>query len=166
MKNIFLVSILLFLSSCVAMKPVIKEDYDKLTNARTIRLVQNLCPQNKSGSVEFNMAHHSNETSLSWIWIKYFAKDWLSIIDGKSLILLVDGETIELSGKGSFNNRHVGNYGINETASYPISKEVLEKLAKARRIEGKLFGAVYYESFFLDENNRKAVRDFNAKIEQ
>lgn len=164
-KIVFLGPVLLFLFSCVAIQPIIKEDYDKVTNLKRIYLIQNLCPQNKSGSIEFNMVYHLRYASQLWISIKYFSDNWLYITAEKSLVLLIDGEKIELSGEGSFNRRHVDSYGINETARYLISKEMLDKLAQAHKIEGKLFGMKYYETFYLDENNLKAIRKFKTKIE-
>jgi hypothetical protein len=164
MKKIFLAVFLLFLPSCVAIQPTIKEDFDKATNVKKIYLTQNLCPQNSSGSVEFNMGYRFEYTSTLWITIRYFAQHWLSISAGKSLVLFVDSEKIELSGDGSINKRHAINYGIDETARYPISIELLDKLVHAHKIEGKLYGTYYYESFFLDKTNRDALRKFRAKV--
>jgi hypothetical protein len=166
MRKIFAASILLFLFSCVAMQPTIKVDYDKSTSVKRIHLMQNLCPQNRSGSVEFNMAYRFRYTSQVWITIRYFSQNWLYIAPGKSLILLVDSEKIELTSDGSSNKRHTDNYGIDETANYPISTELLDKLAKAHEIEGKLFGMYYYESFSLNKSNIEAIGKFNEKVKE
>jgi hypothetical protein len=76
--------------------------------------------------------------------ISYSGNDWLFIPTGESLVLLVDGERIGLSGEGSIDSREATRYGVYEHAVYDIDKSLLKKLGNANNVEVKLEGSNGY----------------------
>jgi hypothetical protein len=66
---------------------------------------------------------------------------WLHIPDGASLELGIDGEILEMRGAGSAQARTKGEAGkVFEVALYPISPEVITKIAAARAVTVRLRG--------------------------
>jgi hypothetical protein len=77
--------------------------------------------------------------------IDYNAKDWIFISSGQSLTFLLDGANfVRLSGTGSASDRKVSTYltgaGIDETATYQITRAQLQQIASASKVELKLTG--------------------------
>jgi hypothetical protein len=73
------------------------------------------------------------------------ADDPLLIEDGESLVLLVDGMRMGLSGEGSRTHRRMTDRGsVQELAFYDVTPGQLEKIAGAKEISLRLFGERYY----------------------
>lgn len=81
-----------------------------------------------------------SDTSYAII-ASYFARDWMIIADGESLVFLADGERIGLSTMPNTTRREVQQNGeAGEQALYPVTLSVLKKLASAHDLEAKLTG--------------------------
>jgi hypothetical protein len=95
------------------------------------------------------------------IMIGYLSSDWLFIAGGESLVMLVDGERIGLTGEGSAPFRQVGSGGVvSELAFYPVSRELLGKIGGARDIRIKVIGENFSIERGLSQDNIGNVRKF------
>ncbi len=107
--------------------------------------------ESKEGVVDYNVI------------VRYASESWLYIENGESLILLVDGESLNLSGEGSLSHREVQNIGkvfVVEHAWYKISPENLKKIASASEVRIKLIGTNHFEKRHFSEKNLKKFKEF------
>jgi hypothetical protein len=72
---------------------------------------------------------------------EYVGPDWIFIPAGGTLGLVLDGEVVTLTGRGSRGRRTVlDSDEAKEVAYYEVSRELLGRMARARRIEAELCG--------------------------
>lgn len=105
------------------------------------------------------------DSSVSYsILIGYLSSDWLFVGKGESLIMLLDGERVGFSGDGSSEYRQVGSGGVvSELAFYPISREMLGRLAHARDVRIKLIGEKYSLERALEPTNIQNIEKFYSE---
>ena len=114
-------------------------------------------------TVFFNaiLSRHDSGTDIFYIAIRYRHDSWLFIEDGESLILLVDGERIGLSGAGSSGNRNVITADIlRERALYRVEPAQLRKIASAKDIRVRVEGSQYYVERYFTEKNFENLQSF------
>ncbi len=88
---------------------------------------------------------------------------WLHVPDGASLELGIDGETLQLRGAGSAQNRTKGEQGkVFEVALYAIPPEVISRIARARAVTVRLRGDFTLEKR-LAPANRVYFHSFASK---
>lgn len=93
--------------------------------------------------------------------LMWFGKVWLFIADGESLILLIDGRRVGLSGEGSIGRRDVLTADLlEEQASYPVSFDILKEIAAAKSVRLKIVGTTSYDEKYLEPKHLEAFRDF------
>ncbi len=107
---------------------------------------------------------YENNEKYNDIRIVYQAKDWMFIKSGRSLILLVDGERVALSGAGSIEARWVTEWGICEEALYPVSAGLIGKLSMARDISLKVYGHDREIEAWLPEHSTRYIRAYQAEV--
>lgn len=111
----------------------------------------------------------SKEGDISYsLIVDYSGPNWLFIKSGESLILLIDNEPIKLSGTGSSIYRDVtnvvGDIRINERSIYPISPDLLKKIAYASDVQVKLIGEKLYHKAQFDSSNFDRFKEFVEKF--
>jgi hypothetical protein len=79
---------------------------------------------------------------------------WLNIARGRSLSLIIDGETVELDGDGSERSRYVGNGNkLYEVALFDASAALVQRIADARAVAVRLRGDFLLEKTFGNVNS-------------
>lgn len=101
------------------------------------------------------------------IWIAAILEgdNWQFISPGKSLILMIDNETVELmSTNGSLYSRKVlGPNRIREEALYQITPELVKQLAAAKSVSLRLYGSEGYLERSLSASH---LRNYSAYYEK
>tara|TARA_X000000368_G_scaffold412829_1_gene399835 strand:- start:2097 stop:2654 length:558 start_codon:yes stop_codon:yes gene_type:complete len=95
------------------------------------------------------------EKHTLWIAAILEGDHWQFISPGKSLVLLIDNEPVELNSiNGSRNSRKVlSAKRIREEALYKIAPEVLKKIASANAVSLRLYGSEGYIERRLSSNH-------------
>lgn len=94
------------------------------------------------------------------LMVDYQSSEWLFIPEGESLILLVDGEPVKFSGRGSSGNRNRRSLGIREVASYGLTFEQFRQIVTANEIAVKLKGANHFVERHFSQTNFKRFKEF------
>ena len=168
MKRLYLIAILLFILSCTGYKVITIPNSGKYQNIH--RMSGNFLPVEKkylgiygnfeiSGEVRFNNDKNKREYSLI---VAGLIRDGLNIKKGKSLLLNIDGENIEfvrrdkpyIVKKVKMNRQKY----ILELAWYDISKEILNKISNAKKIEFTVYGK---DKFIKGKFNRNNIKNFS-----
>ena len=95
-----------------------------------------------------NLENHftkNNKSELSVILVvNIHDDDNFYIGKGESLILLADGERINLSTNGEFNSNYSGYTNLSKThARYPITRKIIEKIINAKEVEFRILQGSY-----------------------
>ena len=143
---------------------------DKFDGFTIHRMQDNLLGMEKDsfGGIELNVQQFIKDgrTSCSLI-VSYTGLDWLFIDEGETLVLLVDGERLQFSGKGSYDHRDVERgyslVTIKEKAWYDITLEQLKKITFAQDVKVKVKGRSHFLTRFFTELNFDAFRRFYKK---
>lgn len=100
--------------------------------------------------------------STAWsLLVDYRAVDeLLEIRPGPSLLLLVDGERIDLAGGGSARERGDGAWGLRERARYPAPGALMERIARAKDVRVRVLGRTYYAERAFGPRNLARFRAF------
>jgi len=126
---------------------VYRDKFDKQTTIRMKRNVISAGGLLGTTFVELNAQRDQADNSMPSysLYIRYNADDWLFIQSGESLVLLVDGIRLGLSGEGSSRYRQVGSLSrVSESAWYAITRGDLERIANASEVHLKLQGDPYF----------------------
>jgi hypothetical protein len=86
--------------------------------------------------------------------------DWLEIRPGESLVLLVDGDRVGLSGPGSTRARTQGAAARREVARYPAGAALVRRIAAARDVRVRLVGRRYHVDRAFTPRNLARFRRF------
>ena len=94
------------------------------------------------------------ELNVQWSWykgkmldtkfslmVRFTGEDWLSIEEGESLVLLVEGERFTFSGDGSSKHRSVMTGYIEELAWYDIDFDMFHDITGAGELKVKVIGS-------------------------
>lgn len=115
-------------------------------------------------TVELNVYRHGPAAglqSLLNLCLSWQAPTWLFIEKGESLIFLLDGERMALSGDGSTGSRNVmSGGGVLEFAWYRITPQQLYRLARASKVRVKIRGSKGSPTPRFSEINQQRFRDF------
>lgn len=148
----------------------VKSEYDKFDNYKKFTLIGNFLKQedsyNSTTALGFGARCLVKDSMIRrCIILTYRSSNWLFIESGESLVMLIDGKRLGLTGDGSSNHREVLTGGkIEEMAYYYVVDSVFEMLAKAEKIEIKLIGSSSYDSrFYFGDNNKLAIQNFYNK---
>lgn len=122
-----------------------------------------------ANSVYLNAIKYEKENEVRYSFlVEYRGSNWLFIGEGETLILLIDGESIAVNGRGSSHHREIGSGPtISERAYYDLPLDLFIKMARAKEIKVKIKGLSYYierhfsqinlnrwKKFFLDHVGR------------
>lgn len=92
---------------------------------------------------------------------------WLTVGEGGTLRLTIDGETLALSGTGSAGSRYTGEAGkVYEVALYPASAELIKRIASAKTVAVSIQGDFLLEKNFGSFNNLYFRQFFQHYIEK
>ncbi|MGK9477902.1 hypothetical protein [Melioribacter sp. OK-6-Me] len=154
MKGIISIFITIIICACASIGSYYTYGVDTIEDEfdgyKIIRMHGNYLPDNAiipTSSLLFNpqIFIDRDGNKKYQFYAEYTDKDWLFIREGASLILLIDGDRVELNGYGSNNHREVveGYTGpvIKEIAIYEASKELFEKISNAKVVKLKIRGA-------------------------
>lgn len=174
MRTVILIAIgvvfVLCAVGCASMATT-KEKHDDFTGQTTTKMGYNVLSGAgiTGGQVRFNpvkVADESNNVSYA-IQVVYLASSiigWCFIESGESLHLLIDGERVHISGNGSVGFRDVlSDGGIQEIAAYPVTADLLRKLANAKAVRVKIDGSRYSVERHFSETNTNNLKEFVAK---
>lgn len=117
------------------------------------------------GFVSLNLRKITNEdVEVYGMEVDLWQRDWFFIKRGESLLLLVDGETMTLSGDGSSGNRKVWDAdNLQERAYYVMDLSEIEKLANATTIRARLIGDETME-FDVRPEAIDGFKDFRSSL--
>ncbi|PZX49116.1 hypothetical protein [Algoriphagus chordae] len=190
-KSSLLISTLLV--GCATIHIPITQNIDEFSGAKTIKMDNCKLEPNYPSRIEgfiFNIGDKDFELNLEYITSKS-GEEQLSVIaeietndpfmidQGESLIILIDEEPIKLSTEGAYNSdSDIKNTGysikalFSSKAKFPISREIISKIANSNVVKARLLGydpnssqddKPALEGIFV-EINKNAYRDFLAKI--
>lgn len=95
------------------------------------------------------------------IMIDYYSDEKFFIDSGESLALIVDGERMEFTTGGAFDNSQlVDNVVVRETAYYDMTKKQLGAIANAKKVEVDIKGHVGYISVWFHGDNLASIKKF------
>ncbi|MCA9811733.1 MAG: hypothetical protein KC483_02600 [Nitrosarchaeum sp.] len=105
------------------------------------------------------------DTTIYQLQYIYVADEWLFIGEDNSLSLLVDGEKYDFSAYDNFRETidYMGGVKIREYVYYPVSKDMLEKIANAKIVKVKVSGRQYYVQSQFNKSNFKNFKKFLAQ---
>jgi hypothetical protein len=86
--------------------------------------------------------------------------EWLQVRPGESLLLLVDGERVALTGAGSARARKETRAARMEAARYPASAALVTRMARAQEVRVRLVGRRYHVDRTLTRANRARIARF------
>jgi bifunctional DNA-binding transcriptional regulator/antitoxin component of YhaV-PrlF toxin-antitoxin module len=93
--------------------------------------------------------------------VYYYGRKWMFIKPGESLILFVDGEEINVKGQGSQSYRKTLKNGmVSELAKYPVTPQLLKKIASAKQVKVKIFGGDFVAEKYFTKQNFENFRQF------
>lgn len=96
-----------------------------------------------------------------WLVVDYRAADeLLDIRPGASLLLLVDGQRVALSGAGSARARGEGAFGLRESARFAAPASLMEAVARAKDVRVRVIGRSYYAERAFGPANLARFRAF------
>lgn len=92
---------------------------------------------------------------------------WIYIGKGETLVFLIDGQRLGLSGEGSINHRSTGSYNeylnatkIIEEAWYTVTPDTLRKIADAKEAKFKIQGQTVFITATLSDENKANISRF------
>jgi len=186
MKNLLfiLIAFFIFLSGCASPLNQIYVTHDEFEGTTKYSTICTLKTPTGYGMLEV-MASQTPTTiiigldkvitadkdTLLSISAHFSSSRWLFIEDGESLIFLVDGEPLKLSGTGSIQNRDVssfmGSVAVSEQSIYPVTPDIIKKIAFASEVKAKIKGK---NEFITGEFSEQCFENFkkfvNEVIEQ
>jgi hypothetical protein len=159
----------MFLAGCeTGNAPDVTTHYDQFSGLRTDLMGENLLEAgDKPRELVWLNASRVYETYSKYTYyleVTYMAREevgLLGINPGQSLVLVVDGETIPLSGSGSLNTEEKPKKGlVEERAIYKVNKPVLQKIAIARKVKVTIKGRNGLIERQFNEENFDRFRKF------
>lgn len=157
-----LVALSLSLMSCASTTGYVKTIKDDFDNYVINRMQGNKVNAKGIRILELNAQKYQKDKLINYsLMVRLVDGGWFFIKRGESLVFLVDGERIGLTGRGSSKHREVLSGGtIVEKAWYTITPDQLKKIAFANNVRGKLTGSKYFTELSLSEDNLKNFRSF------
>jgi len=116
--------------------------------------------------LEFNAQKTVTRDSVAAysVMVGFLSSDWLAIKEGESLVLLVDGQRVGLTGEGSSHFRQAATNGaVSELAYYPVTHDQLVKIGGAREVRFKILGEDYDIERSLTPDNLMNLKRFAAE---
>jgi len=149
-KNVFVaLPVLFFLAGCVSTPaPDVTSYYDQISGLHTDLLSDNLLETGEDPRelvwLNASRIEQSRSRRSYYLEVTYMARGevgHLEIAPGESLTLVIDDETIRLSGSGSFDTREETKDGlVQERAIYKVSKLILQKISIAKTVKVSIRG--------------------------
>lgn len=165
-KGVFFVAMFGFLLFACARYSV-KTTYDEFQKTTTNQMVGNILPGHGPGLpvLALNVHRCQSKEGVTYRLALYYVYDrWLFIRSGESLVFLIDGQRIGLTGPGSLNQRSFHGLGqLSELALYPISLENLKRIANGKEVKVRIIG----QSTFLDKKiSEKNLQNFRKFVSE
>lgn len=114
------------------------------------------------------VAAEGNSSASFLLVVHYRAPDWAFIPRGESLLWLIDGQRVALTGEGSHGHREVYNDGsgvmVEEYAYYAVDPAFLQQLGGARKARVRLAGDRRQPERDLKDKHLEKVRGFLAAV--
>lgn len=135
---------------------------DKSTDAHFVRMRGNRL----SGGIcliELDAQKIEKKDQISYsLFVIYEGPFFININPGKSLVLIVDGQHYELSGRGSESNRNILSVGLVEEKAYyhDIDPDFIRHLAHAKKIEVEILGSTSVVKRHFNEKNLSNLKEF------
>ena len=96
--------------------------------------------------------------------VLYSGPDWIFVDPGETLILLIDGERVALSGEGSSEHRRVNRGSVSESPRYDVEAGLLVRLAAADEVKVRLRGSEGSVTRQFGKANFKIFQEFVARF--
>jgi hypothetical protein len=111
------------------------------------------------GRLALNALVSDDGTAL--LQVDYISKGWMFIRSGESLVLLLDGDRVGVAGPGSIASRHViSGSAVTETANYPVSMDLLRRIAAARQVRVRVVGSERTMDLHFSRENKARFEAF------
>lgn len=114
-------------------------------------------------TVELNAQRFDKGGNLSYsLIIIYSSPTFINIGSGKTLILIIDGQRLEIPGRGSENYRSLVSIGLIEEKAYyhDVDPELIRRLAYAKEVEVEIIGTSKIVNRHFKEKNFINFREF------
>jgi hypothetical protein len=143
--------------------------YTDLSGLRTDLLEGNRLPSSVNPPREIvwlnaSRIYKTPSDSVYYLEVEYMAKKETGLLDipyGETLTLVLDGRPLKFTGAGSVNLRQSTSEEIvRERALYQVSREDLQKIASAKKVEVQVKGTKGLVLREFDEDNYKRFRLF------
>lgn len=169
MKNLLVVlaGIVVMVGCATTPAPDVTTHYDNVSGLRTDLMSDNLLPAGDHPRelvwLNASRVYHTTSRYNYYLEVTYMARKEVGLLEippGQSLTLVVDGETIPLTGTGSLDSEKETKEGlVQETAIYKTSRLVLQKISIAKKVNVAVKGKNgLVERDFADENLDKFRR--------
>tara|TARA_B100000745_G_C20127011_1_gene386075 strand:+ start:802 stop:1314 length:513 start_codon:yes stop_codon:yes gene_type:complete len=147
MKNIFIGLILpLSFVGCATVEPKLTEKTNPYNQTRSYKYEPIITASCKTPSRlnTFVTIGFLGGGGLDTLFVRYKNKGWVFLDSSFGLDMLIDGEVLKLKGTG-LNDRNVV-YGstVEEEVYYHITKNIAEKLSKAKKVQFRATGSNGY----------------------
>lgn len=171
MIRLLILCLVLLTTGCAGSMCFIQTRYDEFEGYTAIYMLNNTLGGSglyiDSGNVDLNVQKFvSKEGSVTYCLMADYTEfsdgaRCLFIENGESLVLLVDGKRVGLTGDGSWNNRRVL-YGcsITEAAWYPITPEMIRMISNAKEVKVKLIGSNSFVQRYFTQTNFNNFKKF------
>ena len=148
----------------------VKPYEDEFTGARGVAMRNNEVagPAMESGRLFLDVRRLDDGAASRLILeVRYMAPDWMFIRPGESLVFLVDGERLPVSGEGSAGRREVeaagGAVTVYEQATYAIDPSVLRRIGSASEVRMRISGQARNLERRLSQQNLERFAAFAAE---
>ncbi len=147
MKSIYFGLMLpLFFIGCATIEPKLTEKtnpYNQMKSYKYEPIITASC-ENPSNLSTFVTVGFLGGDGIDSIFVHYTSKGWVFLDSNHGLDVLIDGAVLKLKGTG-LNDRNVV-YGatVEEKSYYLITKEIAEKMSKAKKVQFRAAGSKGY----------------------
>jgi len=164
-SNILAIMVFSIISSCGHLSTIrtIHDDFEGYT---IYRMTENVLAGGMpiyGATIRLNaQCFVSKEGNKSYsVIVRYTGDSWIFIKDGESLMMLIDGAPLNLSGDGSLQHRNtIYGAGVEELAWYEISEENFRKIANAKEVQLKIKGSQYFTERKFSQANFNNFKKF------
>jgi hypothetical protein len=142
---------------------------DESSNATIVRMNGNRLAGGMS-SLELNAQRFEKEGQISYsLFIRYSGLFFLNIDQGKSLLLIIDGQPTQITGSGSNGRRNYISIGLVEEVAYyhNIEPDLIRKIAYAKQVEIEVQGSTTVLKRYFKTKNLLIFKEFyNSYMEK
>jgi hypothetical protein len=165
-----LIAVTIILTGCASQSPQVTSTTDPYKGVSWIEVKDNKLGDAKNSNwwIELNPTQFRRSGGSVGYYLRVFCHSpfWVFINEGESLVLMVDGKRIGLTGEGSLRHRIVDRGGVVlETADYAVSLDQIKTIANAQNVTLRVYGSRSQQDRFFTPKNFAVFRDFVDRVQ-